>query len=159
MTSNAGSELIQARFDEAGGTLNRDVLATMELEAMEALRGMVRPEFLNRIDEVIVFEPITKNHLREIVELWLHALKGRLDNAGIQMCASDEALDWLADQGYSPSMGARPLKRLIQREVLNTLSKSLLAGKVQKDELLVMDVFDGEVVFRALLPEEACLKL
>jgi ATP-dependent Clp protease ATP-binding subunit ClpB len=157
MTSNAGSELIQARFDEAGGTLTPDVLATMELEAMEALRGMVRPEFLNRIDDVIVFEPITKTHLREIVELQLRALKGRLDHAGIQLCVSDEALTWLADQGYSPSMGARPLKRLIQREVLNTLSKSLLAGDVNKDEPLVMDVFDGEVVFRAKLQEEACL--
>jgi len=157
MTSNAGSELIQARFDEANGTLTPDVLATMELEAMEALRAMVRPEFLNRIDDVIVFEPITKNHLRAIVELQLRALKGRLDHAGIQLCVSDEALAWLADQGYSPSMGARPLKRLIQREVLNALSKSLLAGKVAKDEPLVMDVFDGEVVFRAKLQEEACL--
>jgi len=157
MTSNAGSELIQARFDEAGGTLTPDVLATMELEAMEALRGMVRPEFLNRIDDVIVFEPITKTHLREIVELQLRALKGRLDHAGIQLCVSDEALTWLADQGYSPSMGARPLKRLIQREVLNTLSKSLLAGDVNKGEPLVMDVFDGEVVFRSKLQEEACL--
>jgi ATP-dependent Clp protease ATP-binding subunit ClpB len=129
----------------------------MELEAMEALRGMVRPEFLNRIDDVIVFEPITKTHLREIVELQLRVLKGRLDHAGIQLCVSDEALTWLADQGYSPSMGARPLKRLIQREVLNTLSKSLLAGKVTKDEPLVMDVFDGEVVFRGKLREEACL--
>jgi len=91
------------------------------------------------------------------VELQLRALKGRLDHAGIQLCVSDEALAWLADQGYSPSMGARPLKRLIQREVLNALSKSLLAGKVAKDEPLVMDVFDGEVVFRAKLQEEACL--
>jgi ATP-dependent Clp protease ATP-binding subunit ClpB len=157
MTSNAGSELIQARFDEADGKLSPDVLATMELEAMEALRSMVRPEFLNRIDDVIVFEPITKNHLREIVELQLRALKGRLDHAGIQLCVSDDALTWLAEQGYSPSMGARPLKRLIQREVLNTLSKSLLAGSVNKDEPLVMDVFDSEVVFRAKLQEEVCL--
>lgn len=157
MTSNAGSELIQARFDEARGTLTPDVLATMELEAMEALRGMVRPEFLNRIDDVIVFEPITKKHLREIVELQLRALKGRFDHAGIQLCVSDEALTWLADQGYSPSMGARPLKRLLQREVLNTLSKLFLAGDVNKGEPLVMDVFDGEVVFRAKLQEEACL--
>ena len=157
MTSNAGAELIQARFDEARGTLTPDVLATMELEALEALRGMVRPEFLNRIDDVIVFEPITKKHLREIVELQLRALKGRFDHAGIQLCVSYEALTWLADQGYSPSMGARPLKRLLQREVLNTLSKLFLAGDVNKGEPLVMDVFDGEVVFRAKLQEEACL--
>ncbi|MDA0728129.1 MAG: AAA family ATPase [Bacteroidetes bacterium] len=159
MTSNAGSELIQARFEQAKGKLSPEVLDHMEHDAMDALRNMVRPEFLNRIDDVIVFEPITQDSLRAIVELQLHSLKERLESAGIKLCVSEEALSWLAEQGYSPSMGARPLKRLIQRTVLNTLSKSILAGRVPTGEPMVMDVFDGEVVFREKIEEEACWTL
>jgi ATP-dependent Clp protease ATP-binding subunit ClpB len=157
MTSNAGAERIQQRFEEADGRVDDSVLANMHMDAMDALRRTVRPEFLNRIDDIIVFQPLGRDHLDEIVRIQLHGLHDRLEHAGIQLCVSDEALQWLGEQGYSLEYGARPLKRVIQREVLNRLSKRILQGDFDKSVPQVLDVFENEVVFRDRLENEACM--
>ena len=159
MTSNAGSEGIQECFDRARGRITDDVIAEMDAIAQLALKKLVRPEFLNRIDEVIVFHPLQRSHVRRIAELQLRGLGGRLKEAGIDLHVSEEALVWLAETGYSPDMGARPLKRLIQKEVLNKLSKAILSGSIRRDAENVLDVFDGEVVFRERIADEVCLDL
>jgi ATP-dependent Clp protease ATP-binding subunit ClpB len=106
-----------------------------------------------------VFHPLQRSHVRRIAELQLRGLGGRLKEAGIDLHVSEEALVWLAETGYSPDMGARPLKRLIQKEVLNKLSKAILAGSIRRDAENVLDVFDGEVVFRERIADEVCLDL
>ena len=159
MTSNAGSDRIQARFDQADGHIDERVRTQMRADALDALRSMVRPEFLNRIDEIVVFEPLEARHLAGIVRIQLFQLRERLQQAGIDLCVAPDALQWLAEQGYHPAFGARPLKRLIQREVLNRLSKALLSGAMQKGVPQVLDVFDGEVVFRARIANEPCLNI
>jgi ATP-dependent Clp protease ATP-binding subunit ClpB len=159
MTSNAGSDRIQARFDQADGHIDERVRTQMRADALDALRSMVRPEFLNRIDEIVVFEPLEAKHLAGIVRIQLFQLRERLQQAGIDLCVAPDALQWLAEQGYHPAFGARPLKRLIQREVLNRLSKALLSGAMQKGVPQVLDVFDGEVVFRARIANEPCLNI
>ena len=157
MTSNAGAERIQQRFEEVDGRVNDNVLANMHMDAMDELRRTVRPEFLNRIDDIIVFQPLGRDHLDEIVRIQLHGLHDRLEHAGIQLCVSDEALQWLGEQGYSLEYGARPLKRVIQREVLNRLSRRILQGDFDKSVPQVLDVFENEVVFRDRLENEACM--
>ena len=157
MTSNAGAAQIQQRFEDANGKVDDSVLANMHVDAMEALRQSVRPEFLNRIDDIMVFQPLGRQHLDEIVRIQLHGLRGRLEQAGIELCVSEDALQWLGEQGYSIAYGARPLKRVIQREVLNRLSKRLLQGNFDKSVPQVLDVFENEVVFRDRLAEENCM--
>jgi ATP-dependent Clp protease ATP-binding subunit ClpB len=159
MTSNAGSEGIQECFDRARGRITDEVVAEMDAIAQTALRRIVRPEFLNRIDEVIVFHPLEKAHLRRIVEIQLMGIGDRLKEAGIDLRVSEDALVWLAEAGYSPDMGARPLKRLIAKEVLNRLSKAILSGTIRRDGVNVLDVFDGEVVFRERIADEVVLDL
>ena len=159
MTSNAGSESIQECFDRARGRITDEVVAEMDAIAQAALRRIVRPEFLNRIDEVIVFHPLEKAHLRRIVEIQLMGIGDRLKEAGIDLRVSEDALVWLAEAGYSPDMGARPLKRLIAKEVLNRLSKAILSGTIRRDGVNVLDVFDGEVVFRERIADEVVLDL
>jgi ATP-dependent Clp protease ATP-binding subunit ClpB len=146
-------------FEEAEGRLTPEVKAHMEYAAMEALRRTMRPEFLNRIDEIVLFEPLTRAHVKDILNIQLRGLSERLEAAGVELCVSDEAMEWMGDQGYSLAFGARPMKRLVQREVLNRLSKALLAGKLAKDRTQVLDVFDGEVVFRDQLPDDHCVAI
>ena len=114
----------------------------------------MRPEFLNRIDEVIMFRPLDRKHIMEIVRLQLADLSAKLVEKGINLSSSEEAVEYIAEKGFDPQFGARPVKRLIQKEVLNELSKQLLAGKIQRDEPTVLDVFSGQVVFRKPLEEE-----
>ncbi len=114
----------------------------------------MRPEFLNRIDEVIMFSPLSQKDIKSIVRLQVAMLAAKLEEKGITFSASKEAVAYLSEKGFDPQFGARPVKRLIQKEVLNQLSKQLLAGTVTKEEPIVMDVFDGQVVFRKPLEEE-----
>lgn len=155
MTSNAGAERIQARFKAANGKLNDEVLDAMRADAMDELTQRLRPEFINRIDEVVVFEPLQKADLKSIVKIQLKQLEQRLNHAGIQLRISEDALNWLAEEGYHPEYGARPLKRLIQQRVLNELSKSILSNAVNKELPVVIDVFDNQVVLREPLVEES----
>ena len=111
-------------------------------------RRTLRPEFLNRVDEVIMFSPLTKKDINAIVKIQFDGVVGKLKEENIRLSATDEAIQWLAKTGFDPAFGARPIKRLIQKKVLNELSKELLAGKIERDSEIVMDVFDDNVVFR-----------
>jgi len=148
MTSNIGSDIIQENYDKIGKD-NRDTVfeATKE-QVYNLLRNTLRPEFLNRVDEVIMFSPLTKKNINAIVKIQFNAVVNKLKDENIRLSATDEAIDWLGQTGFDPSFGARPIKRLIQKKVLNELSKELLAGKIERDSDIVMDVFDDNVVFR-----------
>ena len=147
MTSNIGSHLIQENFQDLN-EINRDeVIAKTKTELFELLKQTIRPEFLNRIDELIMFTPLTRDELRDIVSLQFKGVQQVLGEMGIQIEASEEALDWLSQLGYDPQFGARPLKRVIQKRILNELSKDILSGKVNKDSKIKLDVFDNQFVF------------
>jgi ATP-dependent Clp protease ATP-binding subunit ClpB len=154
MTSNTGSDIIQQRFDEAKGEMSEEMQEKTKREVFELLKAGMRPEFLNRIDEVIMFKPLDRKNILGIVKLQFDLLSRRLEHQGIELTASKDAVAYVAEKGFDPQFGARPVKRLIQKEVLNALSKQLLAGTIDRDEPIVMDVFDGEVVFRKPLEEE-----
>ena len=128
--------------------LNRDhVVAKTKGELFELLKQTIRPEFLNRIDELIMFTPLNRDELRDIVSLQFKGVQTTLSEMGIEIEASDEALDWLSQLGYDPQFGARPLKRVIQKRILNELSKEILSGKIVKDSKIKLDVFDNQFVF------------
>jgi ATP-dependent Clp protease ATP-binding subunit ClpB len=147
MTSNIGSHLIQENFDKMDETNREKVLAKTKAEVYDMLKKSIRPEFLNRIDEVIMFEPLSRDEVTEIVKLQFKKIQDQLAAQGLKISASDEALDWLAQLGYDPHFGARPVKRVMQKQVLNELSKQLLAGKVSKENEIVLDMFDNKFVF------------
>ena len=109
---------------------------------------MVRPEFINRIDEIVLFTPLTNANIREIVGVQLKGVTKMLAHQQITLDATNEAIDYLAEKGFDPQYGARPVKRVIQREVLNELSKDILSGKVTTDSIILLDSFDGKLVFR-----------
>ena len=147
MTSNIGSHLIQDNFKDLTD-LNRDhVVAKTKGELFELLKQTIRPEFLNRIDELIMFTPLNRDELRDIVSLQFKGVQTTLSEMGIEIEASEEALDWLSQLGYDPQFGARPLKRVIQKRILNELSKEILSGKIDKDSKIKLDVFDNQFVF------------
>ncbi|MDX1278843.1 ATP-dependent chaperone ClpB [Oceanihabitans sediminis] len=146
MTSNMGSELIQERFEAI-----KDIDSAMEaakIDVLAVLKQNVRPEFLNRIDDTIMFTPLSKENIVDIVDLQLKSVTRMVAQQGITFDATDEAIKYLAEKGYNPEYGARPVKRVIQKEVLNALSKEILAGTVTTDSIILLDAFDGELVFR-----------
>jgi ATP-dependent Clp protease ATP-binding subunit ClpB len=148
MTSNIGSHLINEAMEQWEGDNYQELMTRLKPELLGMLQKIVRPEFLNRIDEVSVFSPLDKNEMRRIVELQLEIVKKRLAEQGITLEAAPEALAYLSEVGFDPQFGARPVKRAIQNTVLNALSKEIIAGKVQTDDVILLDIFDGEVVFR-----------
>jgi len=154
MTSNLGSEIIQQSFEELDGKNMEAVMESTKLELFGLLRKTIRPEFLNRIDETIMFTPLNKEDVKEIVGIQLQNVVKMAAKNQIELSISDDVVQYLAEIGYDPQFGARPIKRVIQRKVLNQLSKDLLAGRVSVGDVVVMDVFDDEVVFRKPLEEE-----
>ncbi len=148
MTSNIGSHLIQDAFEKVNEKNVEEVTDKAKLEVMILLRQTIRPEFLNRVDEIIMFRPLLRKEIKGIVQIQLNNLKKLVLDSGIQLQFSDYALDFLAEQGFDPQLGARPLKRLIQKEIVNQLSKRILAGDIDKSKPVLVDVFDGVVVFR-----------
>lgn len=147
MTSNIGSHVIQERFE---GVTENNLLAvteTTKIEVMDLLRKTIRPEFLNRIDEVIMFKPLLRHEIKGIVEIQLNVLKEMLSERDIKISFSDAVINWLAEEGFDPQFGARPLKRVIQKEIVNELSKKILSGEVKSDDTIVVDEKGGEVVF------------
>ncbi len=154
MTSNVGSDIIQENFDKITATNEEQIADRTKDEVFALLKKSMRPEFLNRIDEVIMFRPLSRKDIVSIVKLQVDLLSEKLAEKGISLSASQDALAYLADKGFDPQFGARPVKRLIQKEVLNELSKQLLGGKLNREEPIVMDVFDRQVVFRKPLDEE-----
>lgn len=153
MTSNLGSHIIHEKFDGVSEMDYPKASEQAKKEVMELLKATIRPEFLNRIDETIMFNPLSKGNVRQIVRIQLDGLKGLLHEQGISLIISNEAFDWIADTGYDPFFGARPVKRVIQRSVLNELSKALLGGTIDKSHNVVMDIFDGHIVFRKPINE------
>ena len=146
MTSNMGSHIIQEKFEN-----NADIHSATEaarVEVLGLLKKSIRPEFLNRIDDIIMFTPLSQEDIGEIVELQLENLKRVLLNQNITLDATSEAIKYLSKKGYDPQYGARPIKRLIQKEVLNQLSKEILKGNVKSESIILLDSFDDELVFR-----------
>ncbi|MFM6947269.1 MAG: ATP-dependent chaperone ClpB [Flavobacteriales bacterium] len=148
MTSNLGSQLIHERFEKVKENDYPKVAEATKVEVLEMLKQNIRPEFLNRIDEQILFLPLTKSNVAEIVQLQLKALKEKLKEIDVQLVVTPEAFDHILELGYDPFFGARPVKRVIQKQVLNELSKALLAQSIDKTQNVVMDMFDGKIVFR-----------
>ena len=146
MTSNIGSHIIQEKFESL-----KDIDSAMEsakVEVIGLLKQSVRPEFLNRIDDIIMFTPLSEEDIKQIVRLQLKGLTKMLSKQHITLDATEEAIDYLAKIGYDPQYGARPVKRVIQKEVLNTLSKEILSGKVTVDSIILLDSFNEKLVFR-----------
>ncbi|HMP93577.1 MAG TPA: AAA family ATPase [Phnomibacter sp.] len=148
MTSNIGSDLIQAQFERVTEDTVEEATAKAKAEVMHLLRQTIRPEFLNRVDDILMFQPLMMQQIRNIVHIQLDNLKKLVMQNGIQLHFSEYSVDYLAENGYDPQYGARPLKRLIQKEIVNPLSKRLLMGDIAKDKPVLVDVFDGVVVFR-----------
>jgi ATP-dependent Clp protease ATP-binding subunit ClpB len=148
MTSNMGSQIIQENFESVNEQNVEAVTEKTKVEVMNILKQNIRPEFLNRIDEIIMFKPLMKNEIRGIIQIQLNGLCELLKSQGVQLEFSPFALDYLSEQGYDPQYGARPLKRVIQKEIVNLLSKKIIAGEIDKEKKVVMDVFDGVVVLR-----------
>ncbi len=146
MTSNMGSQIIQEKFE---ATQNLDsATEAAKIEVLGLLKQQVRPEFLNRIDDIVMFTPLDEQNIKAIVRLQLKGLSKMLAQQNITIDATEEAVNWLAQKGFDPQFGARPVKRTIQKEVLNTLSKEILAGKISAESIILIDAFDDQLVFR-----------
>jgi ATP-dependent Clp protease ATP-binding subunit ClpB len=147
MTSNMGSQIIQEKFENLKVSVEAATEAA-KVEVLGLLKQTVRPEFINRIDEIVMFTPLTNANIAQIVGLQLKSVKKMLALQGITLDATPEAIDYLSEKGYDPQFGARPVKRVIQRDVLNQLSKEILSGKITTDSIVLIDAFDGKLVFR-----------
>ena len=151
MTTNIGSSIIQDNFAALNDENVEDVIEKTKLEVFELLKRSVRPEFLNRVDETIMFRPLSRQDVRKIVDIQFKQIQKRLAEAGVKLEVSDKALTHLAKTGFDPQFGARPLKRVLQREILNELSKEILAGKINKDALVAVDLNEsGQIEFMNL---------
>ena len=155
MTSNMGSQIIQDKFDNIKGSIE-EVTEEAKSDVLNLLKQTVRPEFINRIDEIVMFTPLTSENISKIVGLQLKSVTKMLALQGITMDATPQAVAYLAKKGYDPQFGARPVKRVVQREVLNKLSKEILSGAITTDSIILLDAFDDELVFRnetEIIPE------
>jgi ATP-dependent Clp protease ATP-binding subunit ClpB len=153
MTSNMGSDIIQEAFENVDESNKEEVVEKTREEVINLLKQKIRPEFLNRIDEIIMFQPLMKKEIKGIIRIQLNQLKKLVADSGIQLEFSDYLLEYLSENGFDPQFGARPLKRLIQKEIVNKLSKRLLAGDIDRSKPVLVDAFDGNVVFRNDVPE------
>ncbi|MBV9963500.1 MAG: AAA family ATPase, partial [Parafilimonas sp.] len=154
MTSNLGSNLIQEAFENVNDNNIEEVEEKAKIDVMNLLRQTIRPEFLNRVDEIIMFHPLMKKEIRNIVSIQLNQLKSLLEQSHIHLEFSDYLIDHLTDNGFDPQFGARPLKRFIQKQIVNQLSRKILAGDIDKSHPVLVDVFDNVVVFRNEVPEK-----
>jgi ATP-dependent Clp protease ATP-binding subunit ClpB len=148
MTSNIGAHIIQDNFELLDEDNRDSVMAKTKNEVYQMLKNTIRPEFLNRIDEVIMFEPLSRDHVQAIVKLQMQKLTEQLQDLGMHVSVSPEAIEWLSELGYDPQFGARPLKRVIQKKVMNELSKKILSGEVKKDQAIVIDELNKQIIFR-----------
>ncbi len=147
MTSNLGSDIIRDRMESWDNKLPPKEAEELQKEIFTLLKRSLRPEFLNRVDEIVMFHPLSREQIRDIVSMQISILQKTLDQHGMELEVTDRALDWLADNGYDPQLGARPVKRLIQREITNELSKQIIAGSVSKDDKVIIDVADDRLSF------------
>ncbi len=147
MTSNLGSSMIREEIEKNGGKLTDGQQEALRKTVFNMMKQTIRPEFLNRIDETIMFLPLTKAEIADVVRLQVNALKKMLEPQGLSIEATDSAIDLLAEAGFDPEFGARPVKRAIQNYVLNDLSRRILAGEVSRDKTIIIDVKDGKLTF------------
>jgi ATP-dependent Clp protease ATP-binding subunit ClpB len=143
-----GSHLIQDSFEKINTGNQAFVLEETRNQLMELLRKTIRPEFLNRIDETIIFTPLTRENINKVVRLQFEQVIKRLSGSDLKIDITESAIDWLTTIGYEPHFGARPVKRILQKYILNELSKRILAGEVDKNKTIVIDEENGELVFR-----------
>lgn len=143
MTTNIGSHLIQENFERMTPETEEFVLEETKGQVFELLRRSVRPEFLNRVDELIMFRPLSQKDIRKIVDIQFRHIQKRLEENGIKIEATDDVLDHLGKAGFDPQFGARPLKRVLQREILNELSKEILSGRISKDAVVAITMADN----------------
>lgn len=148
MTSNLGSQLIQENFSRMTAANSGQVIEETREALLELLRRTIRPEFLNRIDDTIIFSPLTREDIRQIVRLQLAQIARRVTRQDFNLTITEAAMDWLAQVGYDPHFGARPVKRLLQKYILNELSRQILAGTIHQDQPVIIDVSDDELIFR-----------
>jgi ATP-dependent Clp protease ATP-binding subunit ClpB len=148
MTSNLGSHLIRERTERMTEANRTESMERLNKELMELLKQTIRPEFLNRIDEIIVFTPLNRGEIRQIVRLQFELVMARLEKSGFKATMTETAIDWIAEAGFDPQFGARPVKRMMQKFLLNDLSKEILAGNISKDGEIVIDVVDNHLIFR-----------
>jgi ATP-dependent Clp protease ATP-binding subunit ClpB len=148
MTSNLGSHLIQEKMEEMISGGNDRAMIEAQSDVFELLKKTLRPEFLNRIDDIIMFTPLNREDVLAITKLQLDLVMKMLNGSGLHLSYTDEAAAWIAELGYDPQFGARPIKRVIQKQVLNELSKEILGGKFTKDSLITVDSFEQKIVFR-----------
>lgn len=148
MTSNMGSHIIQENFAELEGKDIEQVVDATRDQVMELLRQTLRPEFLNRIDDIIMFQPLLRKEIKGIIRIQLESLKQQLLTQGINLQFTDYALDYLVQRGFDPQYGARPLKRVIQKDIINLLSRKIIGGEIDKAKPVLIDVFDGVVAIR-----------
>jgi ATP-dependent Clp protease ATP-binding subunit ClpB len=148
MTSNLGSQYIQSQFEQINDQNQEDIIADTKIKVMEMLKKTIRPEFLNRIDETIMFLPLNKEEISKVVELQLNAVKKMLEPQGFSLETTRAAIDYLAEVGFDPEFGARPVKRAIQRYVLNDLSRKILADEVSRDKPITIDADSNGLIFK-----------
>jgi ATP-dependent Clp protease ATP-binding subunit ClpB len=148
MTSNMGSSLIRERFEHMTDENRNEVIDRTREEVMDMLKKTIRPEFLNRIDEIIMFTPLDEEQIRQIVSMQIEGVKKMLAKNGITLEATDAAINVLGKAGYDPEFGARPVKRAIQSMVLNQLSKDIIAARVNRDRPIIIDANGNELIFR-----------
>jgi ATP-dependent Clp protease ATP-binding subunit ClpB len=148
MTSNVGSEVIQDNLSRLNDKNREEILEKTKIDVLEILKASVKPEFLNRIDEIIMFHPLTMSNVKEILKLQIDGVKKLMEEKGLELRFTNYAMDYLCNKGYDPSYGARPVKRLLQRELVNELAKALLEGNLNKEKPIIVDYFDDVLVFR-----------
>jgi ATP-dependent Clp protease ATP-binding subunit ClpB len=148
MTSNIGSEIIRDQMDKWDNKMPEKEEELLRKEIFTLLRRTLKPEFLNRVDEIVMFKPLNKDQIKEIVKIQLGNIEQMLAGYNLKLVVKEDALDWLTEKGYDPQLGARPVKRLIQKEIINELSKEIIGGKVLKDETIMVFVKDGHLSFR-----------
>jgi ATP-dependent Clp protease ATP-binding subunit ClpB len=147
MTSNIGSYIIQEKFENIDMNRRLNVVDETKTEVLNLLKQTIRPEFLNRIDEIVMFTPLNQEEVKEIAELQINSLKNILQKKGITLTVTEGALKHIAELGFEPQFGARPIKRVIQREVLNQLSKEILSGKIIPESIINIDFEEGKLLF------------
>jgi ATP-dependent Clp protease ATP-binding subunit ClpB len=148
MTSNLGSHLIRERTEHITESNRTTIMDRLQEELMDLLKQTIRPEFLNRIDEIILFTPLNRDEIRQIVRLQFGLVESRLEKSGYRAKLTEAATDWIAEAGFDPQFGARPVKRMMQKFLLNDLSREILAGKIDKEDEIIVDIENGHLLFR-----------
>jgi ATP-dependent Clp protease ATP-binding subunit ClpB len=147
MTSNLGSDIIRDKMDKWKNNMPENEAELLRKDLFALLRRSLKPEFLNRVDEIVIFHPLNLKQIREIVQIQLNNVRKILENNNLKLEVSDSAIDWLAQHGYDPQSGARPVKRLIQKEIINELSKEIISGRIQKETTVTIDIDKDHLVF------------